>query len=411
MTDHAMRITVVENDGAGGMIHYAYQMCSALAAEGADVTLVTSQHYELGTLEHSFEVDARLKLWRNIEPTRTPGTGAAARALAAIGKLVRRAWRGVRFFIEWNRLTRRLIEQRPDIVQFATIRFPFQALFLRRMQRAGLTLTQVCHEWQFREARLPILRSLNDRLARHVYPPFSAIFLHGEANLEAFSAMYPGVERSRLHAILHGDESMLVAAADGGGDSRSRYGLPPDRPVAVFFGGLRPSKGVDDLIEAFALARPQVEASLVVAGYASGVDPDAYRASAGRLGIGPDVVIDARYLPLGEVAPLLRIATVVVLPYRSATASGVLQASYAAGRPVIVTDVGGLPEAVVDGSTGFVVPVSDPDALATALIKMLSDPAEAAEMGMAALAYAHEHYSWQPIAGEILAVSREVSQR
>jgi hypothetical protein len=65
------RIVVVEPDGAGGMIHYAYQMCTALAAGGADVTLITSTSYELAALPHSFRVIPMMRLWPTI-PTFRP---------------------------------------------------------------------------------------------------------------------------------------------------------------------------------------------------------------------------------------------------------------------------------------------------------------------------------------------------
>ena len=66
------RIVVVESDGAGGMIHYAYQMCTALAASGADVTLVTSTYYELAELPHTFEVLPMMRLWPITGPSVLP---------------------------------------------------------------------------------------------------------------------------------------------------------------------------------------------------------------------------------------------------------------------------------------------------------------------------------------------------
>ena len=92
----------------------------------------------------------------------------------------------------------------------------------------------------------------------------------------------------------------------------------------------------------------------------------------------------------------------VALPYRSGTASGVLQAAYAFDRPVVVTDVGSLAEAVDDGETGFVVPAGDPAALAAALLKVVGDPEEAAAMGSRAGRIARERFGWSPIARTVL---------
>jgi glycosyltransferase involved in cell wall biosynthesis len=401
-----MRIFVVETDGAGGMIHYAYQLCTALAQAGAEVTLVTSRRYELGHLPHPFAVVPLLHLWPNLEAC--PKTGARpARAPRRVRQRVRRAWRALRFAREWQRLTHYLVAARPDVVQFATIRFPFQEVYLRRLRRAGLYLAQVCHEYQFRESRHLLMGRLSARWARRVYPSFNAVFLHSEADRERFLSLYP-VERGRTHVIPHGNELLLARLADGGGDLRARYRLRAGLPVALFFGGLRPSKGLPDLLEAFALARAEVEAALVIAGQpAYGVEGADLEQQAERLGIAGSVVIDARYLPLEEIGSLLRTATVVVFPYRNATASGALQAAYAFGRPVIATAVGGLPEAVDDGRTGLLVPPGDIPALARALVKILGDPDEASAMGHCGRAAAEERFSWQPIAASILRVYRE----
>jgi glycosyltransferase involved in cell wall biosynthesis len=278
------------------------------------------------------------------------------------------------------------------------------AHFLRRMRRAGLVLTQVCHEFTER-----------DRPSGRVDPPgifdtFSAIFLHGAAHRAAFLALYD-VPESRCISIPHGNEALLASVDDRGGDLRGRYGIPPGRPVALFFGGLRPSKGLDDLLDAFAMVLQELPAALVIAGAPQGIDGADLIARSRRLGIDESVTVDARYLPLEEVGPVLRTADVVVLPYRTASASGALQAAYAFGRPVIGTDAGALPEAIEPGVTGLVVPVGRPDLLARAMIKLLSDPAEAGRMGAAAQRVAEDRFSWRPIARTVLAASQRAEAR
>jgi starch synthase len=240
-----------------------------------------------------------------------------------------------------------------------------------------------------------------------MYRNFSAIFLHEQVNRERFSAMHPAIPDSRLHVIPMGDQSPLLCAADAGGDLRSRYRIDTGRPVALFFGGIRPSKGLPELLDAFALVCDEIEATLVIAGHPDGgVDPDALKQQAELLGIADHVVIDARYLPLPEVGPLLRTATVAVFPYRTASASAALNAAYAFERPVIVTDVGALPDAVEHGETGLVVPVAAPGELARAMIKMLSDPSEAVSMGRRGKRLAERRFGWGPIAAYILDVYR-----
>jgi glycosyltransferase involved in cell wall biosynthesis len=299
-----------------------------------------------------------------------------------------------------------LLRERPDVVQFATVRFGFQSLMLRRLRRRGLRLTQVCHEFERREATAGVLQRLDRRLAADAYRCFDVMFFHGVGHRERFETLFD--TPARTVDIPHGDEGLLARLADEGGDLRSRYGIAPHRPVVLFFGGLRPSKGLPDLVAAFAELRRRTDAALLIAGHPSGeFDLDALERRIDELGLAGDVTIDAGYVPLEDVGPLIRTATVVALPYRSGTASGVLQAAYAFGRPVVVTEVGSLAEAVEHGETGFVVPSGDPDALAHALEKLAADPAGAAAMGAAAGRAAREHYGWQPIARTVLDAYRE----
>jgi hypothetical protein len=103
--------------------------------------------------------------------------------------------------------------------------------------------------------------------------------------------------------------------------------------------------------------------TLVVAGeFYEPVEP--LRARIAQLGLTERVRVLDRYVPDEEVGDLVAAADCVVLPYRSATQSGVVLVAYAGGCPVISTAVGGLPEVVDDGVTGFLVPPENPDALA-----------------------------------------------
>jgi len=387
-----MRIVVVEPDGAGGLAHYAHQLCTGLAAAGADVTLITGREHELAGLERVFRVEPILRLWSAVEPPPRNGWVRMGRRLRRIPRAVRYAW-------EWRRLTRRILELKPDIAQFSQIRFPFQVVFLRRLRKNGIRLAQICHEFEPRERSTPVRRLTRTTLGA-VHREFDLIALHGQVNREAFTASFPGLEE-RTFTIAHGDEAMLAADGDGC-DLRSEYGIDEGLPVVLFFGGIRPSKGVEDLIDAFADVLTEVDAHLLVVGLPVGVDPDSLRRRAQGQGIRHRFTLDARYVPLGEVGQVFRTATVVALPYRSATASGVLQAAYANARPVVVTRLGALTEDVIDGTTGLVVPPADRPALARALIKLVADSAEAHLMGCAGQRLAGERFSWAPIAETLL---------
>jgi len=107
-----LRLFVVETMGSGGMIHYAYQLCTALAQVGVDVTLVTTVDYELRELPHNFAIAPLLRLWPMFDPRagNRPASGLQ-KWLYKLGWTARRGWRAWRLGWEWVRLTRYLLQQ------------------------------------------------------------------------------------------------------------------------------------------------------------------------------------------------------------------------------------------------------------------------------------------------------------
>jgi D-inositol-3-phosphate glycosyltransferase len=183
--------------------------------------------------------------------------------------------------------------------------------------------------------------------------------------------------------------------------ARARLGLEGD--VAVFFGYVRRYKGLDVLLRAWPRVRARRPATLVVGGEFY-EDAAPYRALAAAAG--DSVRLLDRYLPDDEVEALLKAADVVVLPYRSATQSGVTHVAYALGVPVITTDVGGLSETVKPGVTGMVVPPEDEAALADAIVEYFErDLAPTLRAGVEALQASH---SWSALADQAISLGDEL---
>ena len=118
------------------------------------------------------------------------------------------------------------------------------------------------------------------------------------------------------------------------------------------------------------------------------------------------VTVRAGHIPDEDVPGLISDSTCVALPYRQASQSGVGSLVKPYARPLVVTDVGGLPELVADGS-GVAVPPEDPGALAEALVEILSDADLASRLGAAGVATATKEGSWDRVAELTLAAYRE----
>ena len=396
------------------MIHYAYQMCTALSDEGADVTLITSVEYELEEYPHNFAVNKLLRLWSLTNSSASQKTNNRLGSLIhKIHRSIRRVFRGVRYVVEWTRLTTHLLFTKPDIVQFGKIEFPFEAVFLSILKMNGLTLSQICHEFELREQGNNPLVNFSNQLYRWVYQSFSFLFFHSSINKDRFSYLF-NVDSKRFHLIPHGNESMFLSASQATdsiseSELRERYKVDASAPIVLFFGNLMPSKGIPDLLKAFGLVQnDNPHSRLIVAGKPTKhIDLPALKQLALDLGINGSTIFDSRYIPIEDVAPLMEMASVVVYPYLNSTQSGSLQVAYAFGRPVIATNVGGLPDAVEDGKSGFLVDPNDPEQLADKILLFINNPKITTHMGAYAKHLSETRFSWKTVASIILNVYEE----
>lgn len=172
------------------------------------------------------------------------------------------------------------------------------------------------------------------------------------------------------------------------GVARSWLNVKHER-VALFFGHVRPFKGLDVALEAWRQLETNV--LLLVAGEIWWGEAEEYRRMAAPLG--DRVRFETRFIPDTEIADYFAVADVVVAPYRREAQSGVAMTAFHFGRPVIATRVGGIPEVVEDGVNGLLVKPVHPPSLAAAVDQFFSTCNREA-MEKAALRTA-ARYSWE----------------
>lgn len=136
----------------------------------------------------------------------------------------------------------------------------------------------------------------------------------------------------------------------------------------LFYGRITPYKGVDVLLKAFKkIEKQNTDVKLIVAGKGHfSFDISSYIND-------PQIEINNDYISLENLCSLIKSCEFSVCPYISATQSGVVASVLALGKPLIVTNVGGLPTMIEEGKSGFVVESNNPDALANAMNMMLND--------------------------------------
>ena len=150
-------------------------------------------------------------------------------------------------------------------------------------------------------------------------------------------------------------------------EALAALGLPPQFRYVLFFGFIRAYKGLDILLEALADARvAALPVKLIIAGeFYEEAAP--YEAIIQKLNLESQLVRATDFIPNERVADYFSAADIVIQPYKNATQSGVSQVAYHFGRPMLVTDVGGLAELIPAGVVGYVVPPT-PTAIAEALV-------------------------------------------
>ena len=181
-------------------------------------------------------------------------------------------------------------------------------------------------------------------------------------------------------------------------EAEIKLGLAAGKKNILFFGLIRTYKGLDILLEAF--GKLPEDYQLIIAGEPYG-SFDKYQEIIDRLPGKDRIFMDLKYIKDSEVTDYFSAADVAVLPYRSATQSGISSVSYHFEVPMIVTDVGGLKETIGDRGTGLVASEGTPEAIHAEILKYFNDP-EIRQMCIENIRSEKERLSWKTFARKLI---------
>jgi glycosyltransferase involved in cell wall biosynthesis len=189
---------------------------------------------------------------------------------------------------------------------------------------------------------------------------------------------------------------------------RAEIGIPDGATTIVCVGMLRPDKGQNFLLEALALLKARgLDLTLVLAGSATAESAE-YEAGLKR---------QAADMPVhflgyrDDVSELMQMADLVVIPSLTEAQPRVAVQAFATGRPVVASSVGGVPEIVKDGQTGWLVPPAQPEALAAAIARVVEDPAATARVADGARRLAEDRMRFDHRMAETLATYQTAIDR
>ena len=164
-----------------------------------------------------------------------------------------------------------------------------------------------------------------------------------------------------------------------------------DEKIILFFGFIREYKGLDVLISALSFLKGKISVKLIVAGEFYS-DKEKYENLIKALEVENSIYLQTDFIPSSEVKYYFSASDCVILPYRDATQSGIVQIAVNFKKPVIATNVGGLGEIIKDGITGYIVEKNNPVELADAITKFYNENKEAEFVSN--LAEVASKYSW-----------------
>ncbi|HET8564920.1 MAG TPA: glycosyltransferase family 4 protein [Solirubrobacterales bacterium] len=356
---------------------YDRALAAALARAGAEVELLTTRFlYGPVPPAEGFDVDERF--YRR----------AAGRGLRAPARL---PFKAAEHLPDMLRLRRALDA---DVVHYQWLTIPPLDVHLLPPRRPRLMTAHYIMPPQ------PGRRAV--RSARRVFGAMDAVVAHSEHGAARLRDEV-GLDPAKVRVIPHGafdyltrlpEEKPLPAELEGA-----------EGPVVLSFGLLRPYKGIENLLEAFARVS------------ASGAAPELWIVGNPRMDVAPlrelagratgRVRFVTRFVEDAEIPALFRRADLVVLPYLDAEQSGVLYTALAFGRPMVLSAVGGFPEVAAEGAARL-VPPGDTPALAAAIADLVDDEAARRELAAAATRAAAGPFSWDEAARRTIDLYREL---
>ena len=198
-----------------------------------------------------------------------------------------------------------------------------------------------------------------------------------------------GVPREKIELVRPGVNLGEYSKPTDGAEIRTDLGLNQDQHLALYVGRLRPVKGVEFGLRAFALAKDK-RPNLYMALAGEGEQLYNLQNLVDALGINNHV----KFLGVRNDLPdLLAAADSILMPSLNEGFPRTAIEAMAAGKPIVATRVGGTPEAIIDGKTGILVPAKDIRAMAKALISLIDDPLLRDRLGVAGAKLARENYS------------------
>lgn len=266
--------------------------------------------------------------------------------------------------LNWIKTAKKIRQVKPDlmIIQWWHPYFAPCYFMLCKLLK-GIRILFVCHN-VFPHERFPMDRLLT----KAVLKQGNCYIVQSKTDAEDLVSIIPNaVYEQAVHPTYNAFKIKNTTKEE----ARNLLQIKKKEKVLLFFGFIREYKGLKYLIQAMPeIVRQLKEVKLLIVGdFADEEQKDSYVNLIKQCSVQEAVEIYDGYIPDKEVEKFFAACDLVVLPYTSATQSGIVQIAFGFEKPVVVTNVGGLPDVVEDGKTGYVVESQNTRELSEAIIK------------------------------------------
>lgn len=284
----------------------------------------------------------------------------------------------------WISTARYINSLKPDLVIFQWLHPYFAPCYFTLIKLLKSEVLYICHN-AFPHERFP----MDKLLTKIALQPADYFVTHSNSDADDLKSM---LRNPKVSITVHPAYNFFKQVDMSKHEARVKLGISDTENVILFFGLVREYKGLKHLLNAMKILKEKISLKLFIAGDFAG-NREEYDSLIQENGIEENVCITDGHIPIGEVEKFFAACDIVVLPYESATQSGVIQVAYSFDKPVLATRVGGLPDVVFDRETGYLVEPREPKQIADAIIDFYqNDRSKQFEDGIRREAY---RYSWE----------------
>lgn len=288
---------------------------------------------------------------------------------ANLSQKFRQVLRALEYPIDLLRLVGYVKSEKPQIVHYNWIRLPkMDYLFIRYLKSKNIKVIYTAHNF------LP--HNSEDRFFKDYFKIYKSIdiIITLTEYVKNLIVQKMGVSEEKIIVVPHVNYAPIVQFYCKNPNVKEAKKNVEQKTI-LFFGSISPYKGLDILIRSFKRVKESYPNCILKICGNSSEDFSKYNNLIENLEIDNDSIkLDIRFITMRESIEILKEADLVVLPYKNSSQSGVIPFANTLGVPVVATRVGGIPEMIKEGVSGYCIKPDDPDSLAEKIVELLQNP-------------------------------------